>query len=100
MKSQKPPLVSPLQDFTLPELRRDYEARRRALVMAKRERGLTQTQAARELGVSLQALNNLLRREGIDWPHKRQGLPRHEAPGNGGRSGVGAIGGGVGAGKA
>jgi len=55
-------------------LRKRHREERLALVqhMAQRER-LTQTQAARRLGVSLTCLNNIVCREGVFWPVKAQG---------------------------
>jgi len=67
---------------TLPELTRTYRQARRAMVERHARAGLTQTEAARELGVSLTALNNLIRREGIDWPVKRQGRKQEANHGN------------------
>jgi len=61
---------------TLPELEQVYRSARRKMVERKAKEGKTQTQAAHELGVKLTCLNNLIRREGIDWPVKRQGLPK------------------------
>lgn len=58
---------------TLPELTRTYRQARRAMIERHAQAGLTQREAARQLGVSPTALNNIIRREGIDWPVKRQG---------------------------
>ena len=58
---------------TLPELRREYNTARRELIEAHAKIGATQTAAAERLGVKLNALNNIIHREGIFWPVKRQG---------------------------
>lgn len=58
---------------TLPELERTYRQTRRDLIEAKNAQRMTQTQAARELGVSLTCLNNIIRREGITWRVIKQG---------------------------
>lgn len=59
---------------TLPRLEKAYRQTRRALIEAKNAQGLTQTQAARELGVSLTCLNNIIRREKIVWRVIKQGV--------------------------
>ena len=61
------------EEMTLPKLRETYFAARRALVERKAAERITQTRAARELGVNLTCLNNIIRREGIHWPVIRQG---------------------------
>ena len=58
---------------TLPALKARYYAARRAMIEAKAAQGMTQTQAARELGVTLQALNNEIMRNNIAWIVTRQG---------------------------
>lgn len=58
---------------TLPEMKARHRAERRALVEKMAKERMTQTQAARRLGVKLTHLNNLIRREGIFWPVVRQG---------------------------
>ena len=58
---------------TLPGLRRDYITARRSLIEAHAKTGATQTAAAERLGVTRYALRNIIRREGIFWPVKRQG---------------------------
>ena len=56
------------KNLTLPELRRTYYANRRSLIESEANKWITQTEAAKNLGVSLANLNNILRREGISWP--------------------------------
>lgn len=63
---------------TLPDLERTYRTARRAMIERCASAGMTQTDAARELGVSLTCLNNIVRREKIDWPVKRQGRKRKD----------------------
>lgn len=58
---------------TLPELRATYFSARRAMIERHRDMGKTQTQAAKDLGVSLSNLNNYIHRDGIPWAHKAQG---------------------------
>jgi DNA-binding CsgD family transcriptional regulator len=43
------------------------------MIEAQAAAGLTQTQAARQLGVSVNALNNVINRIGICWPRKKTG---------------------------
>lgn len=64
--------------MTLPELERFYRVTRREIVRAYAKAGWTQTEAAKELGVTLTALNNIIRREEIAWPVKRQGRRKNE----------------------
>ena len=59
--------------MTLPELKAHYQAERRAMIERKAKQGKTQTAAARELGVTLQALNNEIMRNNIAWIVTRQG---------------------------
>lgn len=58
---------------TLPGLRTEYKTARRELIEAHAKTGATQTAAAERLGVTRNALNNIIQREGIFWPVKRQG---------------------------
>jgi len=44
------------------------------MIEAKANERITQTEAARHLGVTLTALNNIIRREGIYWPVIRRGF--------------------------
>jgi len=60
--------------MTLPELKATYYAERRALIERKAKQRKTQTVAARELGVTLTRLNNIIHRESINWPIIRQGV--------------------------
>ena len=55
--------------------RKKYLEDRRALVKKKAAERITQTRAAKELGVTLTCLNNIIRRENIYWPVIRQGQP-------------------------
>ena len=59
--------------MTLPELKATYYAARRAMIERHARERKTQTQAAKELGVSLTRLNNIIHREGIYWPTIKQG---------------------------
>ena len=63
--------------MTLPELKATYYAARRAIIERHASQRKTQTQAARDLGVTLTALNNIIHREGIYWPVIKQG-PRND----------------------
>ena len=54
--------------MTLPELKKTYYAARRSLIEAEAAKQITQTEAAKNLGVSLHCLNNIIQREGIFWP--------------------------------
>lgn len=58
---------------TIPAMRRRHKEELRNLVEGEAERRITQTQAARNLGTTLQNLNNIIQREGIYWPVKAQG---------------------------
>jgi len=62
---------------TLPELRRVYEQARMAMIQRHNEAGLTQTEAAKRLGIDPRALNNIIARKGITWRVVRQG-PRKD----------------------
>ena len=62
--------------MTIPELKAQFYAKRRAMIQIKAAEGKTQTEAARELGVSLQFLNKIVHSEGIHWPVIRQGPRR------------------------
>lgn len=59
--------------MTLPELKARYYAERRAIIERHAKQRKTQTAAARELGVTLTCLNNIIHRENITWPVIRQG---------------------------
>ena len=62
--------------MTIPELKAQFYADRLAMIEAKAAERKTQTEAARELGVSLQFLNRIVHSEGIHWPVIRQGPRR------------------------
>jgi transcriptional regulator with GAF, ATPase, and Fis domain len=62
-----------MQITTLPELKRTYYAARRAMLERCNESRMTQTQAAKALGVSLTCLNNMVKRHGIEWARIEQG---------------------------
>lgn len=63
---------------TIPAMRRRHAAEIKAAVVAQRDRRITQTVAAAALGLSVQGLNNLIHRNDIRWPVKRQGLPKQQ----------------------
>ena len=69
-------MIEDSKDMTLPELRKAYLAERKAMLVRYRDAGYTQTEAAKKLGVSVQALNNLRKRDGVEWPFVRQGRKR------------------------
>jgi len=58
---------------TLPELKRVYTLARRAMVKRCAGEGKTQTEAAKELGVTRTVLHRIITAEKINWPVKRQG---------------------------
>ena len=55
------------------ELRDRQKLERLGQVQAFANSGVTQTTAARELGVSLQTLNRFIQLNSIHWPVKEQG---------------------------
>lgn len=55
---------------TLPGLRAEYDNARLRLINQHAAAGETQTQAAKKLGVTTRALNNIIQRAGIHWPAK------------------------------
>ncbi len=59
--------------MTLPELTETYREARRAMIERRAATGMTQTEAAKDLGVTLTCLNNLIHRYSIHWPVIRQG---------------------------
>ncbi len=60
-----------------------HKAEKRALVEAWAKRRVTQTFAAKKLGMQLNHLNNYLLRNGIHWPVKKQGYGRKGKVGRG-----------------
>ena len=58
---------------TLPELEQLYQRARLAMIKSKADAGMRQVDAARELGITPQSLNEFLRRNSIVWPNVRQG---------------------------
>lgn len=58
---------------TWAEMARRHARERRQVVERLAAQRLTQTQAARRLGMNLTALNNYINRAGIHWPYKAQG---------------------------
>lgn len=58
---------------TIPQMRARHRREIEAAVLEQAARRITQTQAARRLGMSLTGLNNLIHRVGIFWPVKQQG---------------------------
>lgn len=58
---------------TIPQIRARCRADIKAAVIAQRDKGITQTEAGRNLGLSTQGINNLIHRLDIKWPLKRQG---------------------------
>ena len=59
---------------TIPQMRRRHRDEIRAAIEAQGALRITQAQAARNLNMSVQGLNNIIQRNGIDWPVKRQGV--------------------------
>jgi transcriptional regulator with GAF, ATPase, and Fis domain len=55
------------------QMTKRHKAERDALVMSLASDRITQTQAARMLGISLTGLNNYIHRRGIFWPVVQQG---------------------------
>lgn len=58
---------------TIPAMRARHRREIEAAIRAHAARRITQTEAARELGLSLTGLNNLIKRMGIAWPVKYKG---------------------------
>lgn len=58
---------------TWAQMKRWHKRERRELVEAMEAKRITQTVAAKRLGMSLTYLNNIIHAEGIWWPVKRQG---------------------------
>jgi transcriptional regulator with GAF, ATPase, and Fis domain len=58
---------------TWDQMTRRHERERREMVERLAAERLTQTHAARRLGISLSGLNNFIQRKGIFWPVIRQG---------------------------
>jgi DNA-directed RNA polymerase specialized sigma24 family protein len=65
---------------TIPAIVARHKAERIAVIIAQRDAGLTQTQAAQNLAVSVTTLNNAIHRNNIPWPLKRRGYRTTEAP--------------------
>lgn len=61
---------------TIPQMRARHRQEIRAAVAEQAARRITQTEASKALGISLQRLNGLVIGQGIFWPVKRQGRPR------------------------
>lgn len=64
---------------TIPAMRARHAEEIRAAIEEQAQARLTQTQAAKRLGLSLTALNNICQRKGIWFPVKRQGF-KTESP--------------------
>lgn len=58
---------------TIPAIRKRHLAEIRAAYQAQSDAHITQTEAARRLGVKLTALNAYITRHGINWQCKQQG---------------------------
>lgn len=61
------------EEMTLPKLRETYFAARRAMIKRCADKGMTQTEAAKALGVSPSYLNRFASDNGINWPVIRPG---------------------------
>jgi transcriptional regulator with GAF, ATPase, and Fis domain len=59
---------------TIPQMRQRHAAEIRQAVERLASERITQAEAARRNGMNLTAINNLVRRLGIFWPVKRQGV--------------------------
>ena len=55
------------QITTLPELKATYHAARRAMLRRCNSAGMTQAEAARELGATPQDIARLVKQYGIEW---------------------------------
>ena len=55
------------------EMRERHERERKEQVERLAQSRITQTEAAKYLGISLQCLNNFVQRHKIFWPVKKQG---------------------------
>ncbi|WP_386681884.1 hypothetical protein [Loktanella sp. R86503] len=62
---------------TIPAMKARHRSELIAAITAQRDAGLTQTQAAHNLGVSITTINNAIHRNNVRWPVKRQGHPKH-----------------------
>lgn len=58
---------------TWDQITRRHKAEKRAIVQAMSDERITQTVAARRLGMTLTGLNNFIHREGIFWRVVEQG---------------------------
>ena len=58
---------------TIPQMRARHRREIADAVAKQAELRITQTKAAKQLGLSLQGLNNIIMRNGLPWPVKRQG---------------------------
>lgn len=58
---------------TWDQITRRHKAEKRAIVQAMSDERITQTVAARRLGMTLTGLNNFIHREGIMWRVVEQG---------------------------
>lgn len=59
---------------TIPQMKARHACELRQAVERLAAERITQTQAARSQGMTLTALNNIIRRAGIFWPVKAQGV--------------------------
>ena len=62
---------------TMTELKLRHRAEVKLLLLSQANQMITQTEAARNLGMTLSGLNNLVCRFNIHWPVKMQG--RHKS---------------------
>jgi hypothetical protein len=62
---------------TMTELKLRHRAEVKLLLLSQANQMITQTEAARNLGMTLSGLNNLVCRLNIHWPVKMQG--RHKS---------------------
>jgi len=56
------------------EIKKRHRAEKRKAVTDLSDEGLTKTEAANRLGCSPRCLCNFIRREGIGWAARRQGM--------------------------
>jgi hypothetical protein len=58
---------------TIPAMKARHNREIRNAIEAQALSGVTQTVAAKRLGMTLQGLNNFVQRKGINWPVKEPG---------------------------
>ena len=63
---------------TIPQMRKRHAKELHAVLTAQADRGATQSEAAKVLGLSRSGLHNIVRRNGINWPVIRRGFKSRE----------------------